>query len=255
MSLLHTAPLLGIGIVLLAVMFLAVELGYRGHRWLDRDEPHAGRQSGHDHLLQAVLGLLALLLGFTFSLALDRFEVRRDLVTQEANAISTTWLRAQILQEPNRSSMSGLLRRYLDARLAWSEGDQSLELQGRTAAIQDELWTAVGKAIRTDPSGELSQDVMGAMNTSFMAATSRAVARSTDIPDQVLAILYLYAVLSMVLLGYILGAAGKPHRIATALLLVLLTLALVVILDLDRPLDGSIQVSNQPLYDLKASLH
>jgi len=95
---------------------------------------------------------------------------------------------------------------------------------------------------------------MEAMNGSFDLASARAAARAAHIPGRVLGILLLYAVLSMVLLGYILAANGRPHRVATGLLLVLLTLALVVILDLDRPRSGAIQVSQQPLEDLRASL-
>ena len=249
------APLSLIGITFLAMLLAGVELGYRGHSWLRHAERDAdARHGGPDLLLSAVLGLLALLLGFTFSMALNRFEARRDLVLQEANAIGTTWLRAQLLEEPNRTAMLGLLRQYVDARLAWSEVDPSVAELAPTTALQAKLWTVTGAAIRGDSSHQLSRAVMEAMNGSFDLASARAAARAAHIPGRVLGILLLYAVLSMVLLGYILAANGRPHRVATGLLLVLLTLALVVILDLDRPRSGAIQVSQQPLEDLRASL-
>jgi len=255
MSWLHTVPLLVIGLLFLALLFAGVEVGYLGYGWLKRrTKTPAAPESGQDHLLSAVLGLLALLLGFTFSLALDRYEVRRDLVLQEANAIGTTWLRVQLLQEPNRSNMRALLREYVDARLAWSEGSETVKVEERTQVAQEKLWQVMGVTMRTDPQFELSKGVMDAMNSTFDLANSRVVARSAHIPGQVLAILLLYAFLSMVLLGYILAINGQPHRIATGLLLVLLTLALVVILDLDRPLNGAIQVSQAPLVALKDSL-
>jgi hypothetical protein len=109
-------------------------------------------------------------------------------------------------------------------------------------------------AIRTDPSAQLSRGLMDAMNDSFDLASARVAMRQAHIPDRVLAILLLYAFLSAVMLGYILSANGRPHRIATAMLLALMTLALIVILDLDRPRTGAILVSQQPMIDLKASL-
>lgn len=255
MSLLETMPLFIIGFVILAVMLAGVELGYRGHGWLQRKQSGSDvGNGGQDHLLSAVLGLLALLLGFTFSLALNRYEARRDLVLQEANAIGTTWLRTRLLEEPSRTEMSGLLRTYVDARLAWSETAHSNADLTRTNALQEKLWSVTGTAIRHDSSPQLSRAVMDAMNQSFDLASARTAARSAHIPDRVLGILLLFAALSVVMLGYILAANGKPHRIATMLLLVLLTLALIVILDLDRPRSGAIQVSQQPLEDLRISI-
>ena len=255
MPLLETTPLFVLGLIILAVMPAGVELGYRGHGWLRREQDGADvGKGGQDHLLSAVLGLLALLLGFTFSLALNRYEARRDLVLQEANAIGTTWLRTRLLEEPNRAAMSGLLSAYVDARLAWSETGTSNADLVQTEGIQQKLWAVTGTAMRTDSSPQLSRGVMDAMNQSFDLASARTAARSAHIPGRVLGMLLLFAALSVVMLGYILAANGKPLRIATTLLLVLLTLALIVILDLDRPRSGAIQVSQQPLEDLRASI-
>jgi hypothetical protein len=255
MSWLHTAPLAGLSLLLLSLLFLGVELGYRVHKRLLRkaavgDTPHGGQ----DYLLSAVLGLLALLLGFTFSLALNRYETRRDLVQQEANAIGTTWLRVQLLEEPNRTALSGLMRQYVDARIAWSAADRGAGGLDRTEDLQKRLWTGMGVAVRGDSSAQLSRAAMDSMNDSFDRQADRATARAAHIPDRVLDVLLLYAFLSMVMLGYILAINGRPHRVATGLLLLLLTLALVMILDLDRPRNGAIEVSQQPLYDLKASM-
>lgn len=252
MAWLETAPLVLIGLVFLVLLLAAVEAGYRGCRWIGpRGKTAAG---GQEFLLSAVLGLLALLLGFTFSLSLNRYEARRDLVVREANAIGTTWLRSQLLLEPDRTRIGGLLRRYADARIAWSEADGPAGSLTATHALQDALWTATGQMVRSEPSRVLSRGVMEAMNESFDMQGARAAARGARVPAEVLAILVLYAALSMVMLGYILAINGHPHRVATGLLLVLLTLALVVILDLDRPRSGAIEVSQQPLLDLKASM-
>jgi len=250
MAWLASFPLTVIALAILAALLVAAWIGYRGHLWLLRRSGEAEAES-HDHLLSAVLGLLALLLGFTFSLALNRYEARRDLVVQEANAIGTTWLRVQILEPPNKAAMSGLLRAYLDTRLSWSEADANAS--AATAALQQKLWTATGQAVRSEPNPQLSRAVMDAMNQSFDLASARSAARLAHVPDRVLTVLLLYAVLSAAMLGYTSAAKGRPQRIATISVLVLLTLALVMILDIDRPRSGAIQVSQQPLEELKQS--
>jgi hypothetical protein len=252
MSWLETLPLTGIALAIMAALLAAATVGYRGHLWLLQRSGETESES-HDHLLSAVLGLLALLLGFTFSLALNRYEARRDLVVQEANAIDTVWLRVQLLEPQSRAAMSGLLRAYVDARLAWSEADAAADSSARTAALQQKLWAVTGQAMRSEPNPQLSRAVMDAMNQSFDLASARAAARSAHVPDRVLTVLLLYAVLSAAMLGYTSAAKGKPQRIATISVQVLLTLALVMILDLDRPRSGAIQVSQQPLEELKQS--
>jgi hypothetical protein len=251
MAWLETLPLMGIALVILVALLAAATIGYRGNLWLLHRRGETEAES-HDHLLSAVLGLLALLLGFTFSLALNRYEARRDLVVQEANAIGTTWLRAQLLQPPHQAAMSDLLRAYLDSRLAWSEAGAAADM-APTAGLQQKLWAVTGQVMRSDPNPQLSRAVMDAMNQSFDLAEARAAARLAHVPDRVLSVLLLYALLSAAMLGYTSAAKGKPQRIATASVVVLLTLALVMILDIDRPRNGAIQVSQQPLQELKQS--
>lgn len=255
MGWLERAPLTVIGVLILGCLLLAVEAGYRGHRWLARRrQGDDTMEDGQSHLLSAVLGLLALLLGFTFSLSLSRYEARRDMVLQEANAIGTAALQAELLGEPNRTAMADLLRDYVAVRLVWSRsGVPSPDLTA-TNALQHKLWTATGVAIRTDPSPQLTRGLMDAVNESFDLAAARTTAREAHIPDRVLHVLLLYTLLSAVMIGYMLAVSGRPHRAATVLMLILLTLALVVILDLDRPRSGAIQVSQQPMEDLQASL-
>lgn len=256
MSWLVVAPLPLIGAIVMALLFAAMEGGYRGHGWLRRRQGTAqAAQVAPDHLLSAMLGLLALLLGFTFSLALNRYEARRDLVVQEANAIGTAWLRAGLLEEPARTEIGGLLKRYVDVRLAWSLDPAVTPSLTATTALQNQLWTATGSAVRHDSSAQLSRGLMDAMNQSFDLASARAAGRAAHIPEEVLGILLLCAILTAAMLGYIMGASAKRHRTAAAMLLLLLSLALVLIFDLDRPVSGSIQISQQPLEQLAASIH
>jgi len=247
-------PLPGIGVIVLALLAAGLECGHRIRLGMVRRNPATADARGQDHLLSAVLGLLTLLLGFTFSLALARYEARRDLVLQEANAIGTTWLRAQLLTEPNRATMRDLLRDYVAARLEWSASSAENPSLAGTNALQAKLWTVTGAAMRTDPSAQLSREDMAAMNSSFDMASARVAARAAHLPDRVLETLLLFAVISVGLLGYTMAGNGRAHRGATAVVLLLLSLAIVTIFDIDRPRSGAIQVSQQPMLDLRDSL-
>ena len=111
--------LIGLAIAIFASMLIASLAGY-GVRRLERrltvraDQPEHSQES---YLVGGMLGLLALLLAFSFSIALNRFDERRHLVVQEANAIGTAYLRTQMLDEPHRSRLSGLLVNYTDNRI------------------------------------------------------------------------------------------------------------------------------------------
>jgi len=250
-----TAPLPLVGLAILALLLVCVEIGFASPRWMRRPTgAKDARPGGPDLLLSAVLGLLALLLGFTFSLALNRFEARRDLVLQEANAIGTTWLRVQLLEEPLRGQMDRAMRDYVRVRIAWSETEERGGGGAATDAAQRRLWTLTGAAVRGDPSPQLSRAVMDAMNQSFDLAAARTTARSTQIPRRILNILMLYAALAAVMLGYVLAADGRRHRMATTLLLALLSLSLILIMDIDRPLRGGIKVSQQPMEALLTTM-
>ena len=255
MSWLVMPPLWVVGLLLLSALTIAVALGYAGQTRLQR-AADAGSEPppGGAHLLSAVLGLLALLLGFSFSMAMDRYDTRRQLVVQEANALGTTWLRIQLLDEPDRTVMSDLMRRYVDARLGWSKSTAESPPEAGALVLQQQLWAATGVALRSDSPPLLTRGVMDSLNESIDLASARAAARAAHIPDVVQWLLLVYAILAMAMLGTVLGSSLKQHLPQTALLLVLLTLSHMVVLDLDRPRSGSIQVSQQPMEDLRQSI-
>lgn len=243
------APLVLIAPLILLLLFGGMELGLRAGRWRRKDEDEAGTRAP-DYLLSAMLGLLALLLGFTFALALNRYENRRELVVQEANAIGTTWLRSQILEEPARARMSVLLRNYADARLAWSRAPD----MAATAALQARLWSQMGLVMRQEPSVQLARALMESMNDSFDLASARDAGRNAHVPGEVLVMLAVCGILSAMMLGHMMRAHGRRHRAGTTLLIVLVGLVMLMIFDLDRPASGLIQVSQQPMEKLRASM-
>lgn len=249
MAFLDSWPLALVGVAVLIVLLLGVEVGYRGYCWLWRREDD--RSHSPDFLLSAALGLLSLLLGFTFSLSLARYDARRTLVVEEASAIGTVWRRSQVLPEPFRDEYRGLLAQYVAARLNWSETDGSL---AATADLQQKLWAVTERAGQVQQMQMLQWGVIQALGEAEDAQAARLQARRGRIPTHVIQSLFLYSVLSMVMLGYILAVKGRRQYIASSLVLVLVSLAWVLIVDLDRPLGGAITVSQQPLIDLQASM-
>jgi len=203
--------------------------------------------------MNSVLGLLALLIGFTFSLALGRYDSRRELVVKEANALGTTWLRTDLLGAQERAQAQDVLRRYVDARVAFGNARTSREELARyrdTEALQNELWTVMTQATAPFKDSPRASLVITTTNDSIDLAAERLATREAHIPTRILRLLLLFAVLTAALVGYV----RAEHPRASALLLLLFTLAVGLVMDLDRPSSGMINVPQQPMLDLQRSL-
>lgn len=243
-------PLLWLGLFLL--MLLAEALGAalrRGRRHGDGDG-----KGQEEIILSAVLGLLALLLGFTFSLAVDRFEIRRQLVLQEANAIGTAYLRAQLLEEPDRTRMSRLLVRYTDTRIALATAAprQTRALLKANDALVTEIWKAVKASyppIRQDPFAAVYVD---AINSMIDIGSARVVARLARVPPAVLIVLFVYVLTAAAVIGYVLQ--GARSRFTASFLLGLLSLFLVLIVDVNRPRAGAVREGQGPMESLRQTM-
>src|ERR1017187_6949952 len=141
-----------IALVTAVLILIAAELGYRyGRKRAER----LGGEASVGAILAAAFGVVALLLAFSFQLAITRYDVRRETVVREANAIGTTILRAQLLDAPTRAQMLPLLRQYVASRIAFSEA--GADAAGRTLAdvgsdrLQHELWALAMSEARRDP--------------------------------------------------------------------------------------------------------
>ena len=243
-------PLWAVALAFFLGLVVAREVGklLRDHRTL----PASGKD-GDAFAMTSVLGLLALLIGFTFSIALSRYEARRELVVKEANAIGTTWLRMQLLDQPDRARMEALLRQYVDARIAFGAAetaDEELRRYERTETLQNQLWVALMNVVapfRDTPRASL---LVSTLNESIDLAAERFATRQAHIPPRILRMLAIFALLAAGMVGYERGTQRK----STTVLFVLITLAVILVLDLDRPSTGLTNVPQQPMFDLKASM-
>lgn len=248
-----SANLWALGVAMFAAMF---GLSYLG-MWIrqrQRGVRDGADDDGEGYLLSAALALLGLLIAFTFSLALTRYDTRRALVVTEANAIGTVWLRAGLAGEEAGPRLQAAIARYTDIRLRLPGEDGNAEaVEAQTSAAQAALWAEMRDAVRYTPA-PITAAIMTATNEMFDAASARKAERGAHIPGRVLEVLVLYALMSAGIVGYVLGGSGRRHRIVTAILFLLLTLALLLILDLDRPWSGAITIPQQPMLDARAAM-
>ncbi len=242
-----------LGIVL---FLLLVGISTAGNLLRRRLRGGAEGSEGEGYLLSAALALLALLIGFTFSLSLSRYDARRALVVTEANAIGTAWLRAGLPGDQSGPKLQSAVTRYADIRLRLPENGAAGAdaIEGETGRAQAALWAEMRAATRETPP-PIASAILTAMNEMFDAASARRAERDAHIPGRVLEVLILYALMSAGIVGYVLGGSGKRHRVVTSILFLLLTLALLLILDLDRPWSGGITVSQQPMHDARAAMN
>lgn len=241
-----------IALALFLLMVLALESGAAAQR---RFAP-AARDGEHSEglLLSAALALLGLLIAFTFSLAISRYDARRAMVVTEANAIGTAWLRAGLTGGPGNPDLQQAITQYTDVRLGLSEGRSAASVERETTGAQASVWAALERTIPKAPPA-LFNSLVTSVNEMFDAASARKAERDAKIPAHVLELLVLYTIMSAGIVGYVMNASGRRHLAVTTILFGLLALAITLILDLDRPRRGSILVSQQPMIDVRASMH
>ncbi len=248
-----SVPLAIVGIALVAAFFVASELGFVAHRRFGRT-PGDGDASDEAQVLATALLLLALLLGFTFSMALGRYDTRRQIVVQEANDIGTAWLRAGLVAAPAGAALQAKLAAYAGTRVSTEANSTDPKVfdarMARGAALRNEIWDLTAAATAPDRSTAQATALVAAVNAVLDTATTRAAAIDARVPAKVIDLLIVYAWVAAFLLGYVLAAYGSHHRIATLVLYILLAMTITLILDLDRPQSGDIRVSQQPLIDL-----
>lgn len=246
-------------LALCAAMLLVQEWGRRlGQRHRDLDSGDG--KSGAGATEGAVFALLGLFLAFTFSGAGARFDTRRQLVVQEANAIGTAWQRISILPETRQEEMRALMREYLDSRLQTSHLYSDLKAQRaaseKTAEVQQRLWataTAAAKESGQVPSFTL---VLPALGDMFDLAAKRMAVTRLHPPLVLYIMLAFLALVSALFVGY--GMAGRKTRsLAHTLGFAAVTsAALYVILEIEFPRLGFVRVdaADQLLLQLRASM-
>ena len=255
--LVQTMPLWALAILLVLAALAALEAGaWWGRRQAANAPTAAEKSDAQGYIIGSIFGLLAFLIGLTFSMALDRYDNRRSWVAEEATAISTAYLRADLFDEPFRSTLRNSLREYAQVRLVPDDAPTA-ELARRNAqneAIRDRLWKQTHAAVFPVRETELGSYFVEAMNNMLDVGTRRILAGRAHVPPQILDMLFLYLVISAAVLGSLIGKEGSRQRYSSTLLIILFVLSIVLILDIDRPRAGSIKVSQRGLEELVVAM-
>jgi uncharacterized membrane protein YoaK (UPF0700 family) len=239
--------------VICVVLLLSYEIGFRlrarNHEKIGQDGDKQIEETRNQ-----IAVLLSLLIGFTLSMALTRFDYRKQLVVDEANAIGTTYLRAMMQPEPTRTQASGLLRDYVDTRIAMF-GDARADAQREASAkhskqIQDQLWAGAVAASKQSPT-PITSIYVQALNEMIDMDGKRVAATANRIPSNIWFLLGILSIMTTIVVGY-----GQRRRAALTTFVPVLTIAIALslIADLDTPTHGLIRVDQRSLQSLSVDL-
>jgi hypothetical protein len=248
-QLLDQVPIV-VAFVLIAVTLLLVfEIGFRIGRWYQIRTPEE-TEGPHEMFVGSLLALLAFLLAVTMGMAADRFDTRRSLVVDEANAIGTTYLRAGYLPAADADATRELLREYTPLRVNVDDSVQLLANLKRSEEIHDELW-AIAERLAREQSSDVLSVYIESLNELIDLDTTRIAALVYGrVPETIILLLIGGSALTLGMVGYSAGLTGRRSLLTAYVLVIALSAVLVLVLDLDRPRNGFLQVSQQPIIDL-----
>jgi hypothetical protein len=244
-------------LLVFAVAFVALWFASATGSWLRRRYPNAGDEQ-NEHLgviLAATLTLLALIISFSFSMATNRYDQRKNFEEAEANAIGTEILRADLLPPADAENVRKLLGKYLDQRILFylnKDDPRRMRIDGRTSQLQADLWSAVRGPVAAQPTPVAALALAG-MNDVINSQGYTQAAFWNRIPTAAWCLMAAIALCSNVLFGYRSRNGNAAGKLALVLPLVV-SIAFLLIADIDAPRHGLIEVRPQNLESLAKSL-
>jgi len=246
LSILHELPDYGISIFLFALILLFYIIGSRVGKWQKKVNPE-GKSEGVGPLEGALLGLLSLMLSFTFSSANSRYESRNALIADEANEISTAVSRSDLYPDSIRILYQKDLKNYVDARIRYYEAaNDEKKVQGalkESKKIIHDVWQRTADLSRPTTSSMPHSLMIATVNKLSDLISAREVARIKRVPD-----LIIWLLISLSLLGsFIIGYARKERKkdwIIIGIYTIMNVATIFTILDLDRPFSGVIKTDS-----------
>jgi hypothetical protein len=240
---------------LTAALLVLLELGFRTGRRA-RGKASVAVRAQTDAVLASMLGLSALLLGFTFALALQRFDDRSKSAVAEANAIGSTMLRIQLLPAELRTGAQALLNQYLDLRVregavTLADSSERSALLRQADQVSGRMWELAMRAAKADPGPVTSGLFIQALNDMIDASETKRSALDRHVPEIVLYMMFATVLLTGATMGYASGINGHRPKVPALALALMIVLVVSLIIDLDRPRRGLINVSEESLLRLQ----
>jgi hypothetical protein len=244
-------PLGALFALTVALVLIAIECGHRlGARFGDHTKSE--HEASVSTMIQSTLALLAFLLAFTFGVAAERFNDRRVLVIEDSNAIRTTYLRADFLPDANRDAVQNLLREYVALRVTLTRDPNFLpKVIVESDRLHGLLWAQAVQIGKANLDSDVTALFVESLNDTFNEHSKRVAARLyARIPDSIWVMLYFMMFLGMIAMGYQSGISRTRSWPITTALVLSFAVVTVLIADLDRPAEGFLNPSQQPMLDL-----
>jgi hypothetical protein len=254
LSLLQSSPTIVVAIILFILLIVFYLIGFRLRNQIIKSNPE---QTIGDlsQINGTLLGLLALLLAFTFSMSNSRYDTRRELVIEEANNIGTVILRTDIYPDSVRQVLRTHLHDYVEARIAFYQAgmdiEKTVEAYVKANEISGKIWSAVAAYAKIDNITTRTSELIPALNAMIDITTTRRAAGESTIPDSIMYFLFLLCLCSAFLLGY--DHKNKFDWIVVIGFAIMLSATVFTIIDMDRPRSGLIDMDkpNQKIIELR----
>ena len=255
MIILDRFPIWAVYVGTVVVVLVAAEIGFRIGLWLQRRDPTSGQRQMTGAVVGGLLGLMAFLLAFSIGIVINQHNGRKSMVVTEANAVGTAFLRAGFFGEPDRTTSRDLLQEYVQVRLAAAADPTQLgSAVTRSEEIHGQLWSIVEDHVRQGQDSAIMGLVVDAVNEVIDVHSLRLAAVELRLPRLLGLVLYAATVLSFLLVGVASSADGKRDSIAIVLFALAFVAVLMIIVDLDRPQQGLLTVSQTAMEDLLRSM-
>jgi hypothetical protein len=250
---LDAIPVWALFVITQILILVFVEAGHRLGKYR-RSRTELEKEGPVGSMVGATLGLLAFVLAFTFGLAAARFDARRQVLLDEANAIGTTYLRAEMLPD-RRAEVRTMLRTYVDIRLQGVQSGNVTEGIRQSEELQNRLWAEAVAVAEGHPNSIIVGLYVQSLNEVIDLHAKRVTAGTRNrIPGAIWAALSAIALLSFAAMGYHAGLSRTTRSPAGLAVAVTFAVVIGLIADLDRPQEGALNVSQQALIDLQRSM-
>jgi hypothetical protein len=248
-----SVPIWAILILFALVALVLYEVGFHIGRWWQNRTPEE-KEGPTGMIVGSLLALIAFLLAITMGMATDRFDTRRAVVLTEANSIGTTYLRAGYLPEPASDRTRVLLREYVQLRLVPELSDLELVI-ARSDEILAELWAIAEELVRDAPDSDMLALYVESLNETIDVNTARVTAGLyARVPVTVVQLLLVGAALTLGMVGFNAGLTRRRSPLTAVALVLVLGAVITLIIDLDRPTEGTLTTSQQPLLMLQEQI-
>lgn len=257
-SFIYLIPIWFIGLFFLIVLLSSLELGYRIGLGKGGPGKEDSESAGGKAIVGSMLALMGLIVAFTYAAAVQRFELRKVSAIEEANALSTAYLRADLMADPGSTELKEAILNYARTRLTdktdiVSKEDIRLFMQN-TLSAKDKLWPITEKIIKETNPGHKGSTLIASINNVLDMHTKRLAAGIDKLPLAVTLLMLFIAAACLSVAGYNSGVYGTMSRWRVTVFALVLTLVFFVIQDFDRPREGLIYVPLDSLADTIAEM-